>query len=173
MKTNNSLDNLEVVTHSDNVRHAMDTGLVSTVKPVKIKFHDTKEIKRYPSMIAASRALGMQDDCVLQRLENPNYKWTLWSDNTQIILESDGEFEDIRYIPKEGGGMYQNMSLLTIRKMHLKRLFILLLTTIVELLVLLLLQLGRHLSILVILLCGICIGLKRWTILITGACLLN
>jgi hypothetical protein len=109
VKTNNSLDNLEVVTHSDNVRHAVDTRLVSTTKPVKIKFHDTGEIKHYPSMVAASRALGMYDDGVLQRLEHPNYKWVLWSDGTQIILESDGEFENIRYIPREGGGMYQNI----------------------------------------------------------------
>lgn len=109
VKTNNSLNNLEVVTHSDNVQHAMDTGLVSTVKPVKVKFHDTGEIKYYPSMVAASRALGMQEDGVMQRLENPNYKWTLWSDNTQIILVSDGEFEDIRYIPREGGGIQQNI----------------------------------------------------------------
>lgn len=103
VKTNNSLDNLEVVTHSDNVRHAVDTGLVSTTKPVKIKFHDTGEIKHYPSMVAASRALGMYDDGVLQRLEHPNYKWVLWCDNTQIILESDGEFENIRYIFREYG----------------------------------------------------------------------
>lgn len=103
VKTNNSLDNLEVITHKDNVRHAMDTGLVSTVKPVKIKFHDTGDIKHYPSMIAASRALGMKETGVLQRLEHPNYKWVLWSDNTQIILESDGEFEDIRYIFREYG----------------------------------------------------------------------
>lgn len=109
VKTNNSLDNLEVVTHSDNVQHAMDTGLVSTVKPVKVKFHDTGEIKYYPSMAVASRALGMQEDGVLQRLENPNYKWTLWSDNTQIILVTDGEFENIRYIPREGGGIQQNI----------------------------------------------------------------
>lgn len=109
VKTNNRLDNLEVVTNSDNVRHAMDTGLVSTVKPVKIKFHDTGEIKHYPSMAVASRALGMQEDGVMQRLENPNYKWTLWSDNTQIILESDGVFENIRYIPREGGGVQQNI----------------------------------------------------------------
>ena len=109
VKTNNRLDNLEVVTSSDNIRHAMDTGLVSTVKPVKVKFHDTGEIKHYPSMAVASRALGMQEDGVMQRLENPNYKWTLWSDNTQIILESDGEFENIKYIPREGGGIQQNI----------------------------------------------------------------
>ena len=116
VKTNNRLDNLEVITHKDNVRHAMDTGLVSITKPVKVKFHDTDEIKHYPSMIAASRALGMYDDGVLQRLENPNYKWILWSDNTQIILESDGEFEDIRYIPREGGGMQQNIVAIDYKK---------------------------------------------------------
>lgn len=109
VKTNNRLDNLEVITHRDNVQHAMDTGLVSTTKPVKVKFHSTGEIKRFPTMVAASKYLGMQEDGVLQRLENPNYKWILWSDNTQIILESDGEFENIRYIPREGGGMYQNI----------------------------------------------------------------
>ena len=109
VKTNNSLDNLEVIEHKDNVQHAMDTGLSSSVKPVKVKFHSTGEIKRFPTMIAASRALGMQGDGVLQRLDNPNYKWTLWSDNTQIILESDGEFENIRYIPREGGGIQQNI----------------------------------------------------------------
>lgn len=116
VKTNNSLDNLEVITHRDNVQHAMDTGLVSTTKPVKVKFHGTGEIKHYPTMISASRALGMQEDGVLQRLENPNYKWVLWSDNTQIILESDGEFEDIRYIPREGGGMYQNIVAIDYKK---------------------------------------------------------
>jgi hypothetical protein len=116
VKTNNRLDNLEVIEHKDNVQHAMDTGLVSTVKPVKIKFHDTGDIKHYPSMISASRALGMQEDGVLQRLEHPNYKWVLWSDGTQIILESDGEFEDIRYIPREGGGMYQNIVAIDYKK---------------------------------------------------------
>lgn len=116
VKTNNRLDNLEVITHRENVQHAMDTGLVSTTKPVKVKFHDTGEIKYYPTMVAASRALGMQEDGVLQRLENPNYKWTLWSDNTQIILESDGEFENIRYIPRERGGMYQNIVAIDYKK---------------------------------------------------------
>lgn len=103
VKTNNNLDNLEVVTHSDNIKHAIDTGLVSKIKPVKVKFHDTGDIKHYPSMIAASRALGKGRNSLLQRLKHPNYKWVLWSDNTQTILESDGEFEDIRYILREAG----------------------------------------------------------------------
>lgn len=115
VKTNNRLDNLEVIEHKDNIKHAMDTGLM-TVKPVKVKFHDTGEIKHYPSMNAASRALGMQESAVMQRLENPNYKWTLWSDGTQIILESDGEFENIRYIPKEGGGIQQNIVAIDYKK---------------------------------------------------------
>lgn len=109
VKTNNGLDNLEVVTHSDNVQHAVDTGLVSITKPVKVKFHDTKEIKHYPTIIAASRALRVHVSCIKWRLGYPNYKWTLWSGNMQIILESDGDFEDIRYIPRESGGMYQNI----------------------------------------------------------------
>lgn len=57
-KKNNSVDNLEWVTHAENVKHSFDTGLAPT-KPV-IQYDLTgKKIHSYHSIAEAKRALGI------------------------------------------------------------------------------------------------------------------
>ena len=61
-KTNNHVSNLEVVTYSDNSKHAIRTGLSKMpereFKPIAV-LRDGIEVKRFPSIKSACNALGL------------------------------------------------------------------------------------------------------------------
>lgn len=103
-KLNNNINNLEVVTISENVKHAFNTGLTTANKPVVIRWEETGEEKMFVSMKEASEYLGRQADCILQRLERPDYLSCLWYDGTRVRLVSDGEWLPITVVVPEGGG---------------------------------------------------------------------
>lgn len=105
-KQNNSLDNLEVITQSENVYHAVRNNLITTTKKVSIKFHNEGGVVRsFDSMIEASRYMGYHEDTIGQRLDNPNYMKIMWPDDTQVKYIDDPEFEKPTIYVKKGGGI--------------------------------------------------------------------
>lgn len=57
-KTNNRIDNLEYCTHSQNIRHAMDSGLLPNRKPVAMVDKDGNVVKTFESISKAEAETG-------------------------------------------------------------------------------------------------------------------
>lgn len=105
-KQNNDLSNLEVITQSENIYHAVRNNLITTTKKVSIKFHNEGGIVRsFDSMIDASKYMGYHEDTIGQRLDNPNYMKIMWPDDTQVKYMDDPEFEKPTIYVKKGGGI--------------------------------------------------------------------
>lgn len=71
VKTNNRLDNLELVTFSGNLVHAFQTNLRNDNVPVLIKNLDTGEVKEFYSMAECDRCMGFQVSHVYKYLSHP------------------------------------------------------------------------------------------------------
>lgn len=105
-KQNNDLNNLEVITNSENVYHAVRNNLITTTKKVSIKFHNEGGIIRsFDSMIDASKYMGYHETTIGQRLDNPDYLKIMWPDDTQVKYLEDPEFEKPTIYVKKGGGI--------------------------------------------------------------------
>ena len=105
-KQNNDLSNLEVITNSENVYHAVRNNLITTTKKVSIKFHNEGGIIRsFDSMIDASKYMGYHETTIGQRLDDPNYMKIMWPDDTQVKYIDDPEFEKPTIYVKKGGGI--------------------------------------------------------------------
>ena len=81
VKTNNSVNNLEMTTPKRNTRHAVKTGLIKSCKVVVQRSLDGKFIKKYPSASQAARENGLHHSQV-SRAANGELKTSggyLWS----------------------------------------------------------------------------------------------
>jgi hypothetical protein len=58
VKTNNKMDNLEWATHSENMKHAHNTGLIINTKPISQFTNDGKWIRDWSSISEAHRENG-------------------------------------------------------------------------------------------------------------------
>ena len=78
---NNSLDNLELISLADNIRHGHETGLYkNTCKPVTVINKHTQESYFFKSMSSAGAFMGKSkgylNQCIRNgRNENADYRW--------------------------------------------------------------------------------------------------
>lgn len=76
---NNNLENLEIISLADNIRHAFNTGLMPYKKVKVIRKSDNQEFI-FRSMVKASEFIGMNKSyvcCQIKRniYENKDYSW--------------------------------------------------------------------------------------------------
>lgn len=88
IRDDNRLENLEWCTPSENIQHAVDTGLMppSNAKAVRQYGLDGKLIKEYESLAEASRITNTNDEkitmcCKGQRRTSNDFQWRYASDN--------------------------------------------------------------------------------------------
>ena len=87
-KRNCSLDNLEWCTHSENVNHALDTGLSDTRVRLKIRDRWTGEVRHFKSAEEILLLLGIPANCI-KRYISDMQPWYLVKGKYEIKTEDD------------------------------------------------------------------------------------
>ena len=66
-KSNNTLENLEIVTYSENNKHSAKAGRYDDKGGAKVKVYFADgEVREYPSMTKASKNLGIHRDTLIK-----------------------------------------------------------------------------------------------------------
>ncbi len=73
IKTNNAVQNLEWVTYTENLHHAMRTGLNDLRKTVQGRHVHTGEVVTYPSTVEAAKAVGKCSSAISAAARGQNY----------------------------------------------------------------------------------------------------
>lgn len=101
-KLNNHVTNLEWCTGTENVQHAIDTGLNPTPKPVMQYTLDGIFVQQHNSVSTACRKLKLKIDCVTEIIRccdkkiryAYNFLWKYTNDDKPIQLVSEKEHKD-------------------------------------------------------------------------------
>lgn len=119
-KMNNKVENLEWVTATQNVQHAVDTGLIKITKRAVVQIDKTtgKEITRFESLKEACEKTGVDDGsickvCKGRQQTAGGYKWKFADENenemTGIVVDLD-DYKQIKdfdnYWINEEGKIY-------------------------------------------------------------------
>jgi len=104
-KQNNHIDNLEVITNTENVRHARDNGLLTFTTKVVMKHKDGR-IVRFNSAREAASFLGLAPDAVSDRLDRPNPELYRFADGWQCKVDDGSDvFPSPVYFPLSHGNI--------------------------------------------------------------------
>lgn len=104
-KLNNCIDNLEVITNTENIRHARDNDLLTFATKVVMKHKDGR-IVRFNNTREASRFLGLNEGGVLDRLDRPNPELYRFADGWQCKVDDGSDvFPDPVYFPLVHGNI--------------------------------------------------------------------
>jgi hypothetical protein len=94
-KQNNKVENLEWVTHKENMRHCFDVGLSSVNKPIEQYTLKGEFIREYPSASEVGRILGFNVRAISNALigktnQSYGYQWKFKNDS-KIIKDISNE----------------------------------------------------------------------------------
>lgn len=117
-RTNNHINNLEVVTQQENIRHAIEHGNWA-VTPVMIKFLASGEVKYFEATASASKYLGLDETTFRHRFDNPKYLNVVYTTGEhgdhQIRLATDPDFGAPIYFVDNGRGSSTGISVIDYR----------------------------------------------------------
>lgn len=82
-RLNNKIENLELISLADNIRHGFNTGLYHTQKPIKLTNKNNNYDKVFRSMSEASIIMNKNKGYISQKIrkgifEDKNFKWKLY-----------------------------------------------------------------------------------------------
>lgn len=105
IKTNSSASNLEWTTHSGNITHAFENGLIDTARRCLVLDLLTKTVTSHSSMSEAARYIGVDQANVSYHLARNDNDPKIISERYEIKYETDPTpwtFNDISQLPSKG-----------------------------------------------------------------------
>lgn len=106
-KTNNKVENLEWVTRSDNMKHAIDTG-VSYTKSICRVNNNGDVLEEFKTIVEASKKYNISDSsiikvCKKEAIKAGGYYWKYKDDIEPFVPKKNQNYSSIKVVYKETG----------------------------------------------------------------------